>query len=87
MDFRAATVREPIEVSIGVEYLRFPACRLRCDLDLAEDGANVNRLAKVAVVVFPEFLHGRSFRERGGVANIIISSSPQHLKRAILDER
>jgi hypothetical protein len=32
--------------------------RLRCGLDLAQDGADVNCLAVVTVVIFAESLHG-----------------------------
>ena len=47
--------REPLEISVCVKNFRRPAVLLRRDFDRAQRGANVNRLAVVAVVVFAEF--------------------------------
>ena len=78
---------EPFESAVRMEGFRRPAVLFCREQNVSENGADIYCLAMVAVVVFSEFLHGRSFRERGGVANIFIESSPLHRERAILDAR
>ena len=64
--------REPFELGIFMKNFRTPAVRQRGDFDLSQDGADVNRLAVVAAVIFAELLHAENFTQRCGDAKEIV---------------
>jgi len=48
----------PFELAVGVEGFSSPAGLRRGRFDLAQPGADVNRLAVIGAVVFVQSLHG-----------------------------
>ena len=63
--------REPFEFSRVMKNFRSPAVLLRRRFDVAQHGANINRLAEIAAKIFTEFLHAENFTQRreGGKPN------------------
>ena len=55
--------REPFEFTGFMKDFRNPAVRLRRRRDRAQPGADVNRLAMVAAVIFAELLHAENFTQ------------------------
>ena len=60
--------REPFEFSTLVENFRSPAVLLRRRFDIAQHGADVNRLAEIAAKIFTELLHAKNFTQSRGDA-------------------
>ena len=54
---------EPFETVLLVESFRRPALLLGRNFDVAQHGADVNRLAVVAAVIFAELLHAENFTQ------------------------
>jgi hypothetical protein len=52
---------EQVEIALLAECLGGPAVLLRGDFDIAQDGADVNRLAAVTAVIFTEPFHNLRF--------------------------
>jgi len=55
---------EQVEIALSSKSLGGPAVLLRRGFDVAQDGADVNRLAAVTVVIFAELLHAENFTQR-----------------------
>jgi len=53
---------EQVEFVLLPECLGGPAVLLRGGFDIAQDSADVNRLAAVTAVIFAELLHAENFR-------------------------
>ena len=66
--------REPFEFSGFVKNFGSPAVRLRRGLDVAQHGADVNRLAVVAAVIFAEPFH---YGDQTATASVSQPVSPQ----------
>jgi hypothetical protein len=56
--------REKFELRRLVENFQSPAMRLGGGFDIAQDGADVNRLAMVTIVIFAEPFHVENFTQR-----------------------
>ena len=54
---------EQVEIALSSKSLGGPAVLLRRGFDVAQDGADVNRLAAVTVVIFAELLHAENFTQ------------------------
>ena len=63
--------REPFESAGLVENFRRPAVLLRRRFDFAQHGADVNRLAVIAAMIFAELLHAENFTQRAASAKKI----------------
>ena len=61
--------REQFQIAGLVKQFGSPAVFLRGSLDVAQHGANVNRLAMIAAVIFVELLHAENFMQRRKNAN------------------
>jgi hypothetical protein len=61
---RGAVQRGQFEFAGVMENFRRPAMSLRGGFDRAQHGADVNRLAVVAAVVFAELLHAENIMQR-----------------------
>lgn len=59
---------EQVEIALPPKRLECPAMLLRGGFDVAQDGADVNRLAVVATMIFAELLHAENFTQRRGDA-------------------
>ena len=53
-----------VEIALPPKRLECPAMLLRGGFDVAQDGADVNRLAVIAAVIFTELLHAKNFTQR-----------------------
>ena len=53
-----------VEIALPPKRLECPAMLLRGGFDVAQDGADVNRLAAVAAVIFAKLLHAENFTQR-----------------------
>ena len=65
---------EQVEIALLAECLGGPAVPLRGGFDLAQDGADVNRLAVVAAVIFTEPFHIYDLRYTNHESNSKIAS-------------
>ena len=55
---------EQVEFTLPPKCLGGPAVLLRGDFDIAQHGADVNRLAVVTAVIFAQFFHTENFTQR-----------------------
>ena len=55
---------EQMEFALLAEYLRSPTVLFGRGFDVAQHGANVNRLAVVTAVIFAESFHAGNFMQR-----------------------
>ncbi len=54
---------EPFEFSGFVKNFRSPAVLSRRSFDVAQHGANINRLAVIAAMIFAELLHAENIMQ------------------------
>ena len=73
---------EQVEFVLLPKCLGGPAVLLRGGFDVAQDGADVNRLAVVTAVVFIQALHGDILLRMRGLTREFISLSPPNGERA-----
>ena len=61
-----------VEIALPPKRLECPAMLLRGGFDVAQDGADVNRLAVITAVIFAELLHVENFTQRRRDAKKIV---------------
>src|SRR5476651_2017378 len=62
--FWLSVQRKQFQAAGCVKQFGSPAMRLRGGFDVAQHGADVNRLAVIAAVIFAELLHAENFTQR-----------------------
>ena len=73
-DFWLTMQREQFEVADFVKQFRSPTMLLRRRFHVTQHGADVNRLAVVAAVIFAELLHAENFTQRREDAKKFLST-------------
>ena len=64
---------DQIELALLAECFNGPTLLLRCDFNVPQHGADINRLAVVTTVIFAKSFHAENFTQKRQDANEFLS--------------